>query len=323
MLEVSQVSFKYDSKKVLDNINFTANKDSHISLIGESGCGKSTLLKLIYGLLELKQGEIFWNKEKVTGPEDNLIPGHKKMKYLAQNFDLMLFQSVEENVGKFLSYQNIEKKQQRINQLLEMVEMTEYKDVKAKYLSGGQQQRVALARVLSLEPEVLLLDEPFSQIDNFRKNSLRRNLFSYLKEQNILCIVATHDYTDALSFSDQIIVIKEGQILRKDTPENIYSNPSKKYIANLFGDVNEINSKYLGKSFTNQNILIYPNELKISSKKTRLKVLVVENYYKGNNYLAQGIYEDGFVYFESDKKISTGNNVYLTCDKELVTLRVN
>src|SRR5690606_26315476 len=181
---------------------FSLQKGNNLAIIGESGCGKSTILKLIYGLYDLNQGSIFWNDIQVLGPKFNLIPGMEFMKYLAQDFDLMPFITVAENIGKYLSNFYPEEKKQRIEELLELVEMTAFRDIKAKYLSGGQMQRVALARVLALEPEVLLLDEPFSHIDNFRKNSLRRNLFAYLKQKNITTLVATHDSTDVLSFAD-------------------------------------------------------------------------------------------------------------------------
>ena len=185
MLQVQNITFGYDDKSVIKQIDFTINKGQNIAIIGESGCGKSTLLKLIYGLYDLDEGQIFWGETEVLGIKFNLVPGMSFMKYLSQDFDLMPYITVAENVGKYLSNVNLEKKQQRIQELLEIVEMSEFANVKAKFLSGGQQQRVALARVLALEPEVLLLDEPFSQIDNFRKNALRRNLFAYLKSREM------------------------------------------------------------------------------------------------------------------------------------------
>jgi ABC-type nitrate/sulfonate/bicarbonate transport system ATPase subunit len=156
MLQVENITFSYDKNKVIKNIDFSVSKGQNIAIIGESGCGKSTLLKLIYGLYDLDEGQIFWNENEVLGPKFHLVPGMHFMKYLAQDFDLMPFITVAENVGKYLSNIYPEKKQSRINELLEIVEMTEYSNVKAKFLSGGQQQRVALAKVLALEPEVLL-----------------------------------------------------------------------------------------------------------------------------------------------------------------------
>jgi len=321
MLEVSKLYFKYEEKEVLNNINFTLKKGQYISLIGESGCGKSTLLKLIYGLFEIENGEISWNGEAIKGPKLNLVPGEKNMKYLAQDFDLMRFHTVEENIGKFLSNQNFEGRQQRIRQLLQMVEMEEYAKVQPKYLSGGQQQRIALARVLAQEPEVLILDEPFSQIDNFRKNSLRRNLFTYLKDKNILCIIATHDYTDALSFSDEVLVMKNGKIIQKNNPKKVFDSPKDKYTANLFGDVNEIALSYFTQNKSDKKILVYPFELK-QTHFSELKVEVLESYFKGNNFLIQAIYDDGFLFFESEVEHYFTEKVYLTIDSAILAKRI-
>ena len=181
MLQIKNLSFAYQNKKVLDNVSFSVKKGSHLSIIGASGCGKSTLLKAIYGLFDIEQGAIIFANEKVTGPSKNLVPGHPKIKYLAQDFGLMPYISVAENVGKFLSNLDLKKKKIRINELLQMVDMLDFANTKPLNLSGGQQQRVALAMTIAKEPLLLLLDEPFSQVDTFHKNFLRRNLFLYLK----------------------------------------------------------------------------------------------------------------------------------------------
>ncbi|WP_010522681.1 ABC transporter ATP-binding protein [Aquimarina agarivorans] len=171
MLSVQSISYAYHQTNVIDSISFTAKKGTHITLMGESGCGKSTLLKAIYGLLTLTKGKISYNAMELLGPEHHLVPGHPFMKYLAQEFDLMPFTSAADNIGDFLSNFYPNQKQKRINELLEIVGMTEFAKTHVRYLSGGQKQRVALARVLAKEPEVLLLDEPFSQIDNFKKTN--------------------------------------------------------------------------------------------------------------------------------------------------------
>src|SRR6218665_1563259 len=148
MLKVKNISFSYQEKITIDSLSFELEKGSNLAIIGESGCGKSTLLKLIYGLYDLDEGHVFWNDTEVLGPKYNLIPGMDYMKYLAQDFDLMPFITVAENVGKYLSNIYKDKKDQRVAELLEIVEMTEFANVKAQFLSGGQMQRVALARVL-------------------------------------------------------------------------------------------------------------------------------------------------------------------------------
>ena len=136
MLKLNNVSFSYDIAPVLKNINFSVEAGENISIIGESGCGKSTLLKIVYGLLPA-EGKIFWKNKKLLGPNFNLVPGEDFIKYLAQDFDLMLPLSVADNVGKHLSNFYPIKKKRRIRELLEVVELTDIAGKKAKLLSGG------------------------------------------------------------------------------------------------------------------------------------------------------------------------------------------
>lgn len=301
MLTVTDISFSYLDSPIIKTVSFRLTKGKNVALIGESGCGKSTLLKLIYGLHDLDEGHIFWNEIEVLGPKFHLIPGMPFMKYLAQDFDLMPFITVAENVGKFLSNFFPEAKQERIAELLEIVEMTEYANVKAKFLSGGQMQRVAIARVLALEPEVLLLDEPFSHIDNFRKNSLRRKLFGYLKEKEITTLIATHDSTDVLAFADEVVIVKSGEIIESGIPKFIYDNPRDKYVASLFGDVNEI-------EMNGKLKFIYPHQLKVSIS-SDIKVEVLNSYFRGSHYLMEAKFGNQTVFFENDTILENGEVV--------------
>lgn len=307
MLIVNNVSFQYDKKNVLNDVSFAINKGHIFALIGESGCGKSTLLKLIYGLYDLNSGQIYWKDQEVLGPKYNLIPGMSYMKYLAQDFDLMPFITVAENVGKYLSNFYPEEKKERISELLEIVEMTEYANTKAKNLSGGQMQRVALARVLALEPEVILLDEPFSHIDNFRKNSLRRKLFSYLKEKNITTIIATHDGTDVLSFADEVLVLRQGEKVVQKKPSELYQHPNSFYTASLFGEVNEISGQYFNEA---ENCFLFPQQLTIVENST-LKVEVVHSYFRGGHYLIETKHLESTIFIEHHNSIEMGTVLYL------------
>ena len=302
MLQVQNISFSYE-EEVLSNLNFNLEKGKTLAIIGESGCGKSTLLKLIYGLYDVDAGTIFWNDKQILGPKFNLIPGMEFMKYLAQDFDLMPYITVAENVGKYLSNIYKDKKQERISELLEIVEMTEFANTKAKNLSGGQMQRVALAKALVLEPEVLLLDEPFSHIDNFRKNKLRRKLFSYLKQKNITTLFATHDSDDVLSFADEVIVLKDKKNIETGTPESIYKNTKNNYVASLFCDVNEI-------EIEGKLQIIYPHQLKIAQK-SEIEVEVVNNYFRGNYYLIEAVFKNKTIFFENDSRLQISSKVCL------------
>lgn len=307
MLSVQNITFSYNKFSILEDLSFSLEKGKTMAVIGESGCGKSTLLKLIYGLYDLNEGQIVWNEKEVLGPKYHLIPGMDYMKYLAQDFDLMPYITVAENVGKYLSNIYKDKKNQRVSELLEIVEMTEFATVKAQFLSGGQMQRVALARVLALEPEVLLLDEPFSHIDNFRKNSLRRKLFAYLKEKQITTIIATHDSTDVLSFADEVLVMKNGEIIEKGSANYLYENPKNKYIASLFGDVNEI-------EIDGKLQLVYPHQLEIVEQST-VEVEVLQSFFRGNHFLVEATFQNTILYFESHSSLEKGAKVFLQVKK--------
>lgn len=309
MLSLNNVVFSYHKSIVLNNITFSVEKGNHVSIIGESGSGKSTLLKVIYGLEDLNEGKIFWNDTEVLGPKYNLVPGMSFMKYLAQDFDLMPFTTAAENIGKFLSNFYLEEKQKKVEELLDLVEMTEFSNTKVKNLSGGQMQRVAIARVLALEPEVLLFDEPFSHIDNSRKNNLRRSVFNYAKKNGITCIVATHDMDDALSFSDSIIVLKEGKIIEENLPEVVYNSPGTYYVASLFGEVNEI-------KINSVSHFVYPNELKVDSN-FDFEVCVKKSYFKGSHFLIEATLNERVLYFQHNSSIEKGIVVGLKIKKDL------
>ncbi len=320
MLKLKNVSFGYNEDLVLKKISLNIAEGDHISLIGESGCGKSTLLQLIYGLHDTN-GLISWKQKELICPKFNLVPGEPFIKYLAQDFDLMPPLTVAENVGKHLSNAYPRKKKKRIQELLEVVEMEELADVKAGNLSGGQQQRVALARALANKPELLLLDEPFSHIDHFRKNNLRRKLFAYLKENKITCIIATHDSTDALSFADRTIVLKNGKVFANDTPQELYKNPPNKYIASLFGDINEMMLRSVSpKETSKKQILLYPHEIKLD-RSSGIEVEVLESYFKGGDFLIKAKLKNKILFFEHAEKIAKGEKISIAVDENLIRSR--
>lgn len=287
MLKLQNVLLKISKRFTIGPIDLSIDKGKHVALIGESGCGKTSLLKMIYGLYDLDRGTISWDGQAVTGPKDNLIPGMPFTKYLSQDFDLMPFTSVEENINKYLSRLQPEASLQRTEELMEVVEMTAYAKVKVKTLSGGQKQRVALAQTLAKEPELLLLDEPFSHIDNFRKNKLRRRLFTYLKKQHITCIVATHDSTDVLAYMDETVVMKKGAIIARDETQKLYNDPPSYYVGSLFGDINELPKSWFYEDVDgNEIILMYPHQIQVVEKGVSLSVL--ETYFMGSHFLIVG-----------------------------------
>lgn len=323
MLKVQVNSFGYQDKTILKDISFQVAPGEHVALMGESGSGKSTLLKIVYGLLHVEDGSIFWGNTEALGPNFNLVPGEPYMKYLAQDFDLMPFISVEENIGQFLSVFERDTHQERIDELLDLIEMKSFAKTKVKYLSGGQQQRVALARVLAQEPEILLLDEPFGHIDNFKRISLRRNLFLYLKKQGITVLTASHDPSDVLPFAERTLILQQGRVIADKNTQDLYKNPPDYYTASLFGQVNQIPMKLL-KSYSEieRSILVYPHEFKFSDS-SGLKVEVMNSFFKGTHYLNEGMAEDGtVVFFNSEKEQEKGATIFLNVSLNTINKRL-
>ena len=239
LLEVKNLYFNYQTDKPLfQNLNLNVDEGQIIALVGESGCGKSTLLSLIYGLIDWQSGDILFEGEKLFGPKGNLVPGESQMKFVAQNYDLMPYGTVYDNVGKFISNINLKEKKEKVEELLDVVGLTEFAKVIPKNLSGGQQQRVAIARALAVLPKMLLLDEPFSNLDFSRKFELTEKLFNYVKENNLSLIISTHNLEEVLPWADKIVVLQQGRLIQNDSPKETYENPYNDYVARLLGEVN-------------------------------------------------------------------------------------
>ncbi|MDO1502111.1 ABC transporter ATP-binding protein [Winogradskyella maritima] len=275
MLRVDNLHFSYGKTEILKSINFNLKARRHMSIIGESGSGKSTLLKLIYGELDANKGQVFWRDTEILGPSHNLVVGYDFMKYVTQEFDLMPFISVEDNIAKHLSRFYPEERLERAHELIKVVELEEFAQTKVKNLSGGQKQRVALARALAKQPEILLLDEPFSHIDNFKKQSLRRSIFNFLKSKNIACIVATHDRNDVLGFADEVLVLHNQTVLRQDTPQQLYQSPKHPKIAAFFEEFNVIDGE-----------IYYAHQLKIVES-SNMQGVVKGCYFNGRGWLVE------------------------------------
>jgi ABC-type sulfate/molybdate transport systems ATPase subunit len=284
MLKLKAVYFSYENTFGLENISLHLKKGETLGVIGASGCGKTTLLKLIFGEIQPAQGELFWNGDKILGPTEQLINGHEDFKYVTQDFELMPFISVLDNIIKPLSRQYMQENKTRAKLLLEVVGLEDVENQKVKTLSGGQKQRVALAKALAKTPQLLLLDEPFSHIDNFFKNKLRRRLFKFLKQEKITVVLATHDKADVLPFSDKILVLKNGQPQVINTPQHLFKKPGNTYVAGLFGDYNHISSKLIWKDIDDdRKVIVYPQDIMIFESELP-EVKIIEHYFMGAFY---------------------------------------
>lgn len=282
LLEIKNLYFSHTKEKPLfQNLNLGFEEGKIIALAGESGCGKSTLLNLIYGLLDWESGEIIFNGTQLLGPKGNLVPGEAEMKLVAQNFDLMPYATVAENVGKFISNINLAQKRKTVAELLEVVGLQEFAHVLPKYLSGGQQQRVAIARALSILPKLLVLDEPFSNLDFSRKIELRERLFRYVRQHQISLIISTHELQEIMPWLDQIVILQDGRLIQNDSPEETYKKPYNSYVARLFGEVNIFSEEEIT-DFQLPKFSYYPKEIKISDQGIEAELL--ESRFAGSHY---------------------------------------
>ena len=284
MLSLSALSFAYGNVPVIDNLTLDVAAGEHLSLIGESGCGKSTLLRLIHGSLKPTSGLISVEGRPVLNPSNSLLPGMPGVKYLAQDFGLMPFATVAENVGRDLSNTNKSAKARRVGQMLELVGIAHLAHVKPHQTSGGQQQRTALAMALASNPRLLLLDEPFSQVDAFHTARLRRDIFNHCRDNGITCVVATHDAADVLSFATLVLVMRSGLPPNLSTPHRLFSNPPDVYSASLLGDVSSLPANFqdLG---NREPLILYPHRLAIGEGP--IQAVVTRSYFRGSDYLIQ------------------------------------
>ncbi|MFN6944932.1 MAG: ABC transporter ATP-binding protein [Cytophagaceae bacterium] len=239
-LTISGVSKIYHGQniKAVDDISLKLEKGEILSIVGENGSGKTTLIKLIHGLLDADEGKLLFKGKPITGPAYNLVPGHPDMEIVEQSLNLFLKHSIKENILYNLRRFDKEFQSERLQFLLNLFNLQGMEDKIPEELSGGQQQRAALAKALAGDTELLLMDEPFSNLDIMLKDEIKKKVIRTAKEEGITVIFVTHEVKDALSLSDKIAVLKNGRLLQFDTPQKIYEKPANKYVAYLFGNVN-------------------------------------------------------------------------------------
>ena len=247
-LQLKNLYKKYQNNTVVNNFNIDVEKGELISILGPSGCGKTTTLRMIAGFISPTSGEIFLSEEKITDYPPEIRP----VSTVFQNYALFPHLTVYENIEYGLRYplkvgKKLDKKEkkERTQKMINLVNLKGLENRRIDQLSGGQQQRVALARSLVLEPKVLLLDEPLSNIDTKLRETVRNEIRKIQKELGITMIFVTHDQEEAMSISDRIIVMNEGNIEQIGTPREIYTFPETVFVAEFIGKANimEINKK--------------------------------------------------------------------------------
>ena len=239
MLRVEDIHLSYD-KEVINGVSFVLNEGQVLGIAGKSGAGKTSLLKIMAGLLDADAGVVIFDGKQVKGPAGKLVPGHPDIQLVDQQFHLDAFHTVEENIRETVLYLPLQQRDKLVNEMIELMELEDFRKKQSRYLSGGEQQRLALARALACEPRIILMDEPFAHLDSRLRNKLI-NYFLELKNlRKMSFVLVSHDGAEMLGFADQIIHMKNGKIARKSNPESFYYRFASIEEARLFGAVNSV-----------------------------------------------------------------------------------
>ena len=246
-IEIQNLSKKFDNKEVLKSLTLEIKQGEMVALLGPSGCGKTTTLKLISGLLEADQGDIKFDGRSVIDQATE----QRGAVLVFQEYLLFPHLTVEENIGFGLKMQGVakDKRRKRVKSLLELVNLPGHEERFPHELSGGQQQRIALARALAVNPKVLLLDEPISNLDANLREEMRDLIKKIHDEEKMTTVFVTHDREEALLVADRIAVMRNGNLEQLGTPEELYRNPVNRYVANFFGQANYIKLSDLNEDY--------------------------------------------------------------------------
>ena len=312
LLTVSGIGKQEKENFTVRNIHFTQQAAQRIAIAGETGSGKTTLLKMIAGLVQPDEGTIYFEGKRVLGPFEKLIPGHPAIAYLSQHFELRNNYRVEEE----LESKNLLTDEEAIR-IYTICKIQHLLKRKTDQLSGGERQRIVLARLLNTSPKLLLLDEPFSNLDAVHKNIIKSVLLDIGSKLGISCILVSHDAADALSWTDTILVLKEGKIVQQGTPEQIYTEPLDEYCAGLFGEYNLLNEKNAAAFNCTEQLIVRPEQFKIVVEDDRaVKGIIQSVYFFGSYYSANLLVNDQLLRIKIfSKKLIVGDVIYLCIEK--------
>jgi ABC-type sugar transport system ATPase subunit len=322
-LEVSGVTKQNEANFLLQEISFSQRKFQRIAIAGETGSGKSTLLKIIAGLVQPDTGQVIFEGEKVKGPHDTLVPGHPSIAYLSQDYELAKFLTVDQ----VLSYAN-HLSDESAQIIFEVCRIDHLLSRKTDQLSGGERQRIAIARLLISSPRLLLLDEPFSNLDAIYRGILKAVIKDIGRRLKITCILVSHEPMDTLSWASKILVMRNGTVIQKGPPEKIYRQPVDEYTAGLFGRYNLIPASawkpivnHIKVKTGQQNVLLRPEDFKVVSRsKNSFPVEVRRINFLGSSYEVEAVLANGHqVVIQSNKPdYVKGDTIHLSINSNEV-----
>lgn len=299
-ITIKEISKSFGDVEVLKPFTETFKDGEFITLLGPSGCGKTTMLRLIAGFEKTTSGEISIEDKIVSGGKTFIPPEKRGIGMVFQSYAVWPHMNVFDNVAYPLKIAGVKKEEikERVEKVLEIVHLSQYKDRAPSELSGGQQQRVALGRALVAKPKLLLLDEPLSNLDAKLREEMRFEIKEIQKRLGITVVYVTHDQIEAMTMSDRIILINKGVVQQIGTPEEIYRNPANPFVANFVGRVNFIKAfakdgfvelsntgkklEYDGDKQGNVIVAIRPEALRIDEKDGTVDAKLVSQFYLGD-----------------------------------------
>jgi iron(III) transport system ATP-binding protein len=234
-VKVEDLSFKYrnSNEYILEKITFNVQQGDIVCILGESGSGKSTILRLIAGLETPNSGVIEINEQIVVDDNNFILPENREIGVVFQDYALFPHMTVKENILFGIKNKDQKYKNNKLQEVLDLVDLKELKTRYPHQLSGGQQQRIALARALAIDPSLIIMDEPFSNLDANLQSRIRSELKEIIKKTGITSIFVSHDKDDAISIADKIIILKEGKIVQEGVTQEIVSNPASNYVEKI------------------------------------------------------------------------------------------
>ena len=297
------IKFYSKDDPLIKDLNFSVNKGEFVSFIGESGSGKTTFLKCLAGLEKINSGKITLNNRVLDDKTTFVKPNHRKIGFIFQDYPLFPHLSVLENL-------KINLDEQYEKNIKYYVELTGLDNLLNRYpheLSGGEQQRVCITRALIREPDLLLMDEPFSNLDVSIKSKIQSEVYKILKSTDTTTILVTHDIKDTFDISDRILVFKAGIVQQYDKPEEMYCNPVNCYCAKILGDLNRI-------QIDGKELYIRPEKIKIVDKSEH-KIKVEKTSFIGKEYKIKGTLNKDEIYFYNSVPIKDTNNLFIDFNK--------
>ena len=297
------VKFYNKENPLIKDLNFTVNKGEFVSFIGESGSGKTTFLKCLAGLEDINSGKISLNDRVLNDKDTSVKPNLRKIGFIFQDYPLFPHLNVIENLkinldGKYES---------NLDYYTGLTGLTNLLNRYPHELSGGEQQRVCITRALIREPDLLLMDEPFSNLDSSIKSKIQSEVYKILKKTNTTTILVTHDIKDTFDISDKILVFKAGIVQQYDQPEEMYCNPVNCYCAKILGDLNKIQID--GKEF-----YVRPEKINIVEK-SEYKFNIEKISFVGKEYKIKGNLNGDDMYFYNSDPIKSKDEIFIDFNK--------